>query len=398
MKNARFLAVVSAASLSAGLLALAPAQAGATWSGPSEVSSKFGRTVVVSDGGRVAAWVRTNKTSSSASGPIRTAWYLKKKKKWTSSAPIPGASESTNVQLSNDGNAALIESGTTGYLMSVRDTKNTWLTAQSIVSGMDLGSGVMSGDAKTLGYVDWGPDDYPTPAGKLYFVTQNADGTWPAPTMLGTANPEGRYGYQSVLAFSKDGSTLVWVDSTYALVGTTRNPDGTWTAPTIIKQYGSDPDLRTLALSADGSRVIWTRSSSDGVLTSTRSGTAWATISNVTVDETYTAAMSPNGLNVAWANTDNQMVIRRWDGAAWKKVKVLGSTGYYPSIVVQDKTLAWTYTGYKGSSLRSAIYKGGKWTSVVKHSSTGFSPTVSYDGKTLGWSATGNKRIYCVKR
>ena len=53
MKNARFLAVVSAASLSAGLLALAPAQAGATWSGPSEVSSKFGRTVVVSDGGRV---------------------------------------------------------------------------------------------------------------------------------------------------------------------------------------------------------------------------------------------------------------------------------------------------------------------------------------------------------
>ena len=149
-------AVVSAASLSAGLLALAPAQAGATWSGPSEVSSKFGRTVVVSDGGRVAAWVRTNKTSSSASGPIRTAWYLKKKKKWTSSAPIPGASESTNVQLSNDGNAALIESGTTGYLMSVRDTKNTWLTAQSIVSGMDLGSGVMSGDAKTLVYVDWG--------------------------------------------------------------------------------------------------------------------------------------------------------------------------------------------------------------------------------------------------
>ena len=179
----------------------APAQAGATWSGPSEVSSKFGRTVVVSDGGPWAAWVRTNKTSSSASGPIRTAWHLKKKKKWTSSAPIPGASESTNVQLSNDGNAALIESGTTGYLMSVRDTKNTWLTAQSIVSGMDLGSGVMSGDAKTLVYVDWGPDDYPTPAGKLYFVTQNADGTWPAPTMLGTANPEGRYGYQSVLAF-----------------------------------------------------------------------------------------------------------------------------------------------------------------------------------------------------
>ena len=197
---------------------------------------------------------------------------------------------------------------------------------------------------------------------------------------------------------SKDGSTLVWVDSTYALVGTTRNPDGTWTAPTIIKQYGSDPDLRTLALSADGSRVIWTRSSSDGVLTSTRSGTAWATISNVTVDETYTAAMSPNGFECRVGQH------RQPDGdppLGWCRLEEGQGAridGLLPSIVVQDKTLAWTYTGYKGSSLRSAIYKGGKWTSVVKHSSTGFSPTVSYDGKTLGWSATGNKRIYCVKR
>lgn len=391
------LAVVSAASLSAGLLALVPAQAGTKWSGPQEVSSKFGRALVVSDGGRVAAWVRTNRVSTSASGPIRTAWY--KKKKWTSSAPIPGASESTNVQLSNNGNSALIESGgTRGYLMAVRDTKNTWFTAQSIVSGTNLGNGVMSGDAKTLVYVDWGPDVYPMAAGTMYFVTQNADGTWPAPTMLGMANPDGRYGYQDELAFSKDGSTLVWVDDTYALVGTTRNPDGTWTAPTIIKSYGSDPDLRTLALSADGNRVIWTRSETDGILTSTRSGTTWSTVSNVTVDDTYTAAISPNGLNVAWANTDKQMLIRRWDGAAWKKVKVLGKAGYYPSIALQNKTLAWTFRSFNGSSLRSAIHKDGKWKSIVKHSSTGFSPAVSYDGKTLAWSATGNKKIYSSKR
>ena len=130
--------------------------------------------------------------------------------------------------------------------------------------------------------------------------------------------------------------------------------------------------------------MIWTRSSSDGVLTSTRSGTAWATISNVTVDETYTAAMSPNGLNVAWANTDNQMVIRRWDGAAWKKVKVLDRRATTLDRRAGQDACLDVHGMHKGSSLRSAIYKGGKWTSVVKHSSTGFSPTVSYDGQDAG--------------
>ncbi len=249
----------------------------------------------------------------------------------------------------------MIESGSTGYLMAQRDGGNTWLTAQSIVTGTNLANGVMSGDASTLVYVDWGVDTYPTPPGKLYYVTQNADGTWPAPTMLGMTNPDARYGYQGELAFSKDGSTLVWVDDTYALVGTTRNTDGTWTAPTIIKQYGADPDIRTLALSEDGTRLIWARRSSDGILTSVRNGTVWSTVSNVTVDETYTAALSPNGVNVAWANSDKQMVIRRWDGTKWKKVKVLGSSGYAPSISLQNKTVAWNYTSYKGSSLRTVI-------------------------------------------
>jgi hypothetical protein len=134
----------------------------------------------------------------------------------------------------------------------------------------------MSGDAKTVVYVDWGPDTYPQPAGKLYYVTQNADGTWPAPTQLGTVDPDGRYYYEEVVAFSKDGSTLVWVTDTFALMGTTRNPDGSWTAPVMIRQYPSSPSLEELQLTADGSRLMWLPSSGDGILTSTRSGTVWA--------------------------------------------------------------------------------------------------------------------------
>ena len=397
MNRTRMWSVAAVAGLGVGLLVTAPAQAGSTWGSPQEVSSKFGNHLAVSDGGRVATWVRTNKTSSSASGPIRASWYKNTKKGWWPSSPIPGASGSTDVQLGSNGNQALIETPGMGYLMAVRDSKADWLTAAIVASGTNLGDGVMSGDAKTVVFVDWGPDTYPQPAGKLYYVTQNADGTWPAPTQLGTVDPDGRYYYEQVVAFSKDGSTLVWVTDTFALMGTTRNPDGSWTAPVMIRQYPSSPSLEELQLTADGTRLMWLPSSGDGILTSTRSGTVWAPASTVTVDETYSAAMSPNGLNMAWGNSDGDMVASRWNGVKWLKPKVLGSVGT-PDIALTDKTLAWTSSYYKGSTLRSMIWKSGKWQKLVKHSSSAFSPAVSYDGMTLVWSSTGNKRIYSVKR
>ncbi len=398
MTTKRMVAAVGVVGMSAAVLVGAPAQAGSTWGSPQEVSSKFGRALTVSDGGRVAAWIRTNKTSWYSSGPVRTAWYKSAKKGWTPSAAIPGTTESTNVQLSSNGNRALIESGTTGYLMAVRDTSNTWLTAVSVVSGTNLGNGVMSGNGTSLVYIERGPDAYPSPPGKVYYVSQNADGTWPAPTQIGQANPDALYGINNELAYSKDGSTIAWVDETYALKSITRNDDGSWSAPSLLKQYGSDPDLRILNLSANGTRVMWVRGDSDGILTSTRTGTTWAPASNVTVDETYSAAMSPNGVNMAWGNTDGQMLVSRYNGTKWVKPKVLGSVGYYPTITLTDKTLAWTSNESKGSALRTVIWKGGKWQSTVKHSSTGFSPAVSYDGMTLAWASTGNKRIYSVKR
>lgn len=396
MHTKKLFSTAAVAGLAAGLLVTAPAQAGSNWGSPQEVSSKFGNHLAVSDGGRVAAWVRTNKTSSSASGPIRTAWYKSKKKGWTPSAAIPGASGATNVQLSSNGNQALIEIPGTGYVMAQRDTKNTWLPAATVVSGTNLGSGLL-GAGNTVVYVDWGPDVYPSPPGKLYRVAQNADGTWPAPTQIGTVDPDGQYYYNDTVAFSKDGSTVVWVSDTYALMGVTRNDDGSWAAPTMIRQFASSPSLYELMLSADGTKVMWLTSAGDGILISTRVGTTWAPASTVTVDETYSAALSPDGLTMAWGNTDRQFMVSRWNGVKWLKAKQLGSSSR-PMIALSNKTLAWTYTDYKGSSLRSAIYKKGKWQLVRKHSSTGFSPAVSYDSKTLAWSATGNKRTYSVKR
>jgi hypothetical protein len=302
------------------------------------------------------------------------------------------------IQLSNDGKSALIESPGEGYLMSRRTKGNTWSAVEMVASGANLGSGTLAGSASNVFYVDWGVDDDPTPPGTVYSTSRRSDGTWTIPALVGYAYPEGRYSECPALTVSKDGSTVVWLTDTYALVGSTRNDDGSWGSAHMIRQYGSDPDLQTLALSADGSRVIWTRLVSDGILTSTRSGSTWSTVSSITVDETYSATVSPNGLNVAWSNTDRQLVIRRWDGSAWKRAKVLGSGSYYSQIALQNKTLAWTNVTSKSSTLRSVIFKGGKWQRVVTHSSTGYSPAVSYDSKTLVWSATGNKRIYSVNR
>lgn len=399
MFSMRTTTIVATGGLVAGLLTIAPAaQAGTKWAGPQEVSSKFGTDLVVSDGGRVAAWVRTNKTSTSATGPVRTAWYKSKKKGWTPSAPIPGASESSRVQLSGNGNFALIEADGGGYLLSQRSTGNTWGAPQSIVTGTAITDGAMSADASVFVWVEWPPsgDDYPGPAAALKSRVRNADGTWGAVTTVGSVEPYSRWGNPG-LALSRDGSTLMWADGAHALVASTRNPDGTWSAPVLVKQYPDDPDLVSLQLSADGSRAVWVRSGSDGILTAGRAGGVWSAVSNVTVDETRGVALAPNGSFVAWANSDGNMVVSKWNGTKWPKPKVLGKVSS-PAIALTNKTIAWTVSDYRGSQLRSVIWKKGAWTSPVRHAVTAFSPAVSYDGNTVAWAATGVKKIYSSKR
>ncbi|HQR80460.1 MAG TPA: hypothetical protein PLT68_09600 [Actinomycetota bacterium] len=398
MIGKRTTTLLAAGGMVAGMVAIAPtAQAGTTWGGPQEVSSKFGSALVVSDGGRVAAWVRTNKTSTSATGPVRTSWYRGKKKGWTPSAPIPGASESSRVQLSANGNLALIEADGAGYLLAARSTGNTWSAAQSIVTGTKLTDGAMSADASIVVWVEWPTsDEYPPPAGVLKSRIRNADGTWAPVTTVGSVEQYSRYG-NPALALSRDGSTLMWADQAHALVAATRNADGSWSAPVLVKQYPDDPDLESLKLSADGSRAIWVRSGYDGILTATRSGAVWSPVSNVTVDETAAAALAPNGSFVAWANSDGQMLVSKWNGTKFPKPKVLGTVST-PSIALTNKTIAWTASYYRGSQLRSVIWKKGAWTSSVRHAMTAFSPAVSYDGNTVAWATTGVKKIYSSKR
>lgn len=394
----RAFAILATAGLSAGILIAPPAQAGTKWSGPQEVTSRLGRSISLSDSGRVAAWIRTNR--SSGNGPVRTSWYLSAKKGWTPSAAIPGTAQTSAMQLSADGNYALIESSGTGYLMAQRQTKNTWTTAQTVVSGTRLANGQMSRDAGTLVWVDCaGVSSYPTDVpGVVMSQTRKADGTWNPPVTVGKASGELLDYSINPLALSGDGSTLVWLDETFALKAVTKTADGSWSIPALIKQYAGDPDLRgAMKLSLTGSRLIWHLWGEEGLLTASRASGVWTPVDYVTLDEVEEVAISPNGNVVAFGNTDEQLVLRTWSGAAWTKPLVLGSASN-PTIALSQKTVAWTYTDYHGSTLRASIYAKGKWQSAGKRASAAQSPALTANGRTLAWGSTSAKRIYSVTR
>ncbi len=152
----RTLSMVATAGLVGGLCVLAvPAQAGNTWSKPQQVSTKYGREIQLSDNGKVAVWIRTNRLMEGVGGPVRSSYYISKKKGWTSSAAMPGSTETTRLMLSSDGGYAFLESGTSGYALAKRTNTNNWATAQPVVTGILLTAGQMSADATTITWVDW---------------------------------------------------------------------------------------------------------------------------------------------------------------------------------------------------------------------------------------------------
>jgi hypothetical protein len=394
----RLLAGIGAAGLLVTMVA--PAQAGTKWGGPQEASSKLGRAIGVSEDGRVAAWIRTNK--SDGSGPVRTSWYQSTKKGWVPSAPIPGTAMITDLQVSSDGNFAFAESPGTGYLLAQRSTKNTWGAAQTVVSGAQLAYGQTSADAGTIVWVDWtGARSYPAPEvpGVVKAQTRKPDGTWNTPVEIGKINYDFYYGYDDAdpIVLSSDGSTLAWFDETYALKISTKQADGTWGTPALVKQFADDPGITALRLSANGGTFVWSQAGTEGVLVTSRTATGWTPLGYVTTDDVTRVQISPDGLTVAYGTEANQMVVRRWDGALWGKAVVVGSAST-PDIELKNTTLAWASSVYSGSTVRVSIYKKGKWQPTTKVTSAGQGPTLNTSGTTLIWGSTANKRVYSVKR
>lgn len=404
----KVLSSLATAGLCASLLVVAPAQAGTRWSGPQEISSRLGLGLDLSDSGRVAAWIRTKvvrRDPDRSGGPVRTSWYRSARKGWTASAQIPGTGRSSWVRLSADGNYALIEPwDNDGYLMARRQKKNTWGTAQTVVNGTRLGAGQMSADAQTIVWVAWSPssryEDYVP--GTVMSKTRQSDGTWTAPLTVGQVHGELEYdvasGSVEPIVLSGDGSTLVWIDETFAVKAVTKAKDGSWSAPALIKQYAQDPCLfSTMKLSFNGSRLIWNQWIKKGILTTSRVRGVWAPVEYLTRDEADKIALSPNGKVVAFGNFDKQFVLRTWNGARWTKPIVLGPADS-PSIAITKRSVAWTYASNEGSTLRSSVYTRGKWQRATKIASSARSPELNKNGRVLAYGATGAKKTYSVKR
>lgn len=393
--SVRLLIGVAAGTLVAG--SVVPAQAGTTWGSVQEVSSKIGRAISLSSDGTVAAWIRTNRMSGS--GPVRTSYYKSPKKGWTPSSPIPGTAGVTALQISSDGNTAFIQTPGTGFQLAQRSSGNTWGAATTLISGTQLDAGVMSSDANTITWVDWtGSSGYPDYLpGKVYVQTRPAGGAWGAPVLLGKISYEVQYNDRIPLALSSDGSTIAWVDETFALKVVKKNADGTWAAPVLVKQYAEDPSVATLQFNATGTTLIWTSNYTEGVLYTSLTGTGWSPVGYVTTDDVSTAAVTPKGTVVVYNNTDSQVVLRTWNGTKWAKATVLGSASR-AQLAVVNKTIAWVSNQYQGSTLRASVYAKGKWQPSTKRSSSAQAPSVNDNGRTLAWSTTSNKRTYSVKR
>jgi hypothetical protein len=405
----RTLSMVATAGLVGGMIALAvPAQAGTKWSSPQQVSTKFGRDVQLSDNGKVAVWIRSNRLLGDVTGPVRSAYYVSKKKGWTKSVSVPGSTETTNLMLSSDGTYAFLENGETGYSLAKRTSTNNWATAQSLVTGVRLRSGQMSANANTVVWADFvdswmGPGA--EPPGDLKAIVRAADGTWSAPVLLGKVSTEGAYSYQQpVVALSRDGSTVVWLDENSALNSAVKAADGSWVAGGIVKQYAGYVGLEQVGLSANGSSVMWIRGSVDGILTSTRTSTGWTAAMNATVDETDTAALSPDGEYMFWATGDGdiQMSMRLSD--RWATAKTVGTVfyGYSAQLALTNKTVAYGSIGYKNGkptcAVSTSLLKGGSWTKGKKLASSVCHPAVAYKGKTIVWGAFKTKTLQSVKR
>lgn len=385
---------VAATALLAG--AVAPAQAGTTWGSPQEVSSKLGRAIALSSDGTVAAWIRTNRPTGS--GPVRTSYYKSAKKGWLPSAPINGSAGVTALQLSSDGKTAFMQTPGTGLQMATRSSGNTWGAAATVVTGTQLDSAGMSADANTLVWVDWaGSSGYPDYLpGKVYAQSRAAGGAWGLPVELGKMSYEVQYNSIVPLAMSSDGSTVAWVDETFALKIQKKNADGTWAAPVLVKQYAEDPGLTALQLNATGTTLIWTSYVTEGVLYTSLVGAAWSPVNYVTSDEVETAAVAPNGTFVVYNDSDGNVALRTWDGTKWAKAKVIGGASQAVFAVV-NKTIAWTNSS-NGSSLWVSIYAKGKWQKSTKRATASQSPALTPNGKTLAWGATSSKKTYSSKR
>ena len=226
-------------------------------------------------------------------------------------------------------------------------------------------------------------------------MTRAVDSSWSAPAAVGAIPYNIRYNGMSLLALSRNGSAIAWIDDTFALKVTTRNSDGSWAPPVLVKQYAFDPQIDDLQFDAAGDTLIWRQDDAEGVLCVGRTSSGWSPAGYVTTDEVTETAISPNGEVVAYATRDKKLRVRTWNGTVWASPKTLGSAGF-AWLAVTNGTIAWTKHKFSPTTLWASVYAKKKWQPSAKCSGAAWSPVVAVNGRTMAWSTP--KRIHSVHR
>ena len=390
MKSLNRLLIGSTIAVTA-LAVAAPAHAGGTWGSPQQLSPSSGRAIQLSDYGGVAAWI----AAGSGAGPVRAARYRSSSKGWSKSAAIPGATGVSDLQISADGNYALMAVDGTGYLLAQR-SGTTWGAAQTLIPGTQVAGAQMSRDARVVVWVDWtGSQSTPVVIpGTVKSMVRADDGTWSAPVVVGTILPGVASDFRAPLALSRNSSTVVWMDEA-STIRSARMVSGVWQAPDTVASlnplYGG---LEYLAVERDGNDVLWI-SSGDDYLYMSEYISGWQPALEVSSAGPTTIVTAPNARTIAFTDSDGYFELMSRTAGGWSvpvKRVMKGAT----QIAAVNAAVATTEKRPGKSVLRVYRYAKGSWQAPVKLSTKAKRPALAPDGKTVAW--VSGSRIYTSKR
>lgn len=386
--------VLVGSTAAAVVVALAtPAYAGSTWGGPQQLSSTTGRAIQISDYGAVAAWIATAATDGA--GPVRAARYRSTAKGWSKPATIPGTAGVTGLQISADGNYALMQVPGIGYQLAQR-SGTTWGAAQTLIAGTEVAGAQISRDSRVVVWVDWtGSQSTPVVIpGAVKSMMRADDGTWSAPVVVGNVLPGPASEYRTPLALSRNGSTAVWMDEA-SKIRSARLLGGIWQAADTVAAldplYGG---LEYLAVERDGNDVLWI-SSGDDYLYMSEYISGWQPAQEISSAGPNTIVTAPNARTIAFTDSDGYFQLMSRTASGWTipvKRFMKGQT----QIAAVNAAVATTQMRPGKSVLRVYQYSKGVWKAPVKLSMTAKRPALGADGKTVAWVSGG--RIYTSKR
>lgn len=367
-----------------------PANAGTGWTSPQQIDPKAGRDINLSSKGSTAVWIRTS--SPTGTGTVR--WnYRIGKAAWKTSKALPMASGVSDVQISADATLALMRTAT-GWSASTR-LGTVWAPPADIGLPATAENVHLASSGSVIAFTDSAGSTKPPAAlpCTVKAMTRNADGTWAAPVVIGST-PSEFYGCLDDLALSADGTTLAWMSTGYAL-NISRLVAGAWTAqaPVFVPGY----DLYYLALSADGTRVLWQYSTEDDTYAQVFDGAAWSPAVSVTSSGAIRPHTSVDGRTFAF-DSENGFETYWFNGTGWKRV-VLLSGNVATSTSVANNAVAYAEQGQFGSGpLRVSTRSGAVWSQPVQVAKSANYPAVSANGKSLVWMSGVKKALYAVRR